>query len=174
MGHVLVPLLLGVWLVASAWGADRWVKLLDGALQDKAWQLVMQILTFAVLLPLPLADELIAKPGFDALCHERARLEIHLPEFLGMPTHRQRLLPEPVSGLGLPVEVQPWWVVLDGNGLVLASYATVHAHGGWLARWAHADPAQAPLSFAGGCEPADLDTQLQPRMPLAPPGTSIG
>jgi hypothetical protein len=174
MGDVLMPLLLGVWLVASAWGADRLVKLLDGALCDKAWQLVMQMLAFAVLLPLPLADELITKPRFDALCRERARLDIHLPEYLGLPTHRQGLMPEPVAALGLSVEVQPWWVVLDGNGLVLASYATVQARGGWLARWVHADPAQKPLSFTGHCEPADLENRLQPRVPPAPPGTSIG
>jgi hypothetical protein len=103
MGHVLMPLLLGAWLVASAWGADRLVKLLDGALRDKAWQLVMQMLVFAVLLPLPLADELVAKRRFDALCQERARIDIHLPESLGDPAHRQRLMPEPVPGLGLPV-----------------------------------------------------------------------
>lgn len=174
MGQVLLPLLLGLWLVASAWGSSRLVKLLDGTLRDKAWQLVMQILTFAVLLPLPLADELIAKPRFDALCREHARLDIHLPEYLGHPVRRQRLMPEPVPGLGLPVEVQTWWVVLDGNGLVLASYAMVQARGGWLARWTHANPEQAPLSFSGTCAPLNLEEQLQPQVPLAPPGTSIG
>lgn len=171
----LVPLLLGGWLLASAWGGQHLVTLLEGSQMDPAWRLVVQILTFAVLLPLPLADELIAKPRFEALCRERARLEIHLPEALGPRAQRLRLLPETVKGLGVPVVVQPWWVVVEGGGLVAASYETVQARGGWLARWTRPeDPERGPLTFQGLCEPPDLEGRLQPRQPQAPHGATIG
>lgn len=174
MGQVLVPLLLVGWLVASAWAGDRFACLLQGAVQDRAWRMAVEILCFALLLPLPLADELLAKPRFDALCRTRARLDIHIPDALGPQARRLRLLPEPVPGLGLPVEVQPWWVLAGSGGLVAASYETVQARGGWLARWTSGNPEQGPLTFKGMCEPKDLEGRLNPRQPQSPHGGSVG
>ncbi len=102
-----VAIILLCWLVASAWVADK----VGAGFEDRTWQLIVQILTFAVLLPVPLADELLARPGFQALCRERAQLTIHMPESLGAATRRRPLKPEPVEGIGLPVFVQPCWVV---------------------------------------------------------------
>lgn len=171
MGLLLVPLVLLAWLLASAWAGDRmgyWVE-------DRAWRMVVQILTFVVLLPLPVADELLAKRHFDALCRERATVQVHLPDALGAAHARTQLLPEPVESLGSPLWVQPWWVLSGPGGLVAASYETVEARGGWLARWAGPDAGQHPLTFKGYCEPRDLANRLHPhqRQP-PPPGLSIG
>lgn len=174
MLHMLLPLVVGGWLVTSAWASNCLVRLMGGVLQDRAWRLVVELLVFVVLLPLPLADELIARPGFQALCRERAHLTVHVPDAMGHQAHRLRLRPEPVSGLGLGVVVQPWWVLGEGTGLVLASFDTIEARGGWLARWASNDPTYRPLSFKGYCEPTDLEGRLHPRHPRDPHGATIG
>ena len=59
MLHLLLPLVVGAWLVASAWASDHLVSLLGNVLPDRAWRMVVELLVFAVLLPLPLADELV-------------------------------------------------------------------------------------------------------------------
>lgn len=174
MIHVLLPLVVGGWLLASAWMSDRLVSLVSGVLPDRAWRTVLELLVFVVLLPLPLADELLARPAFNALCRERAQLTVHVPAALGPQAQRLRLRPEPVSGLDRGVWVQPWWVLGEGGGLVLASYNTVEARGGWLARWASDNPGHRPLSFKGYCEPADLEGRLQPRLVRDPHGATIG
>ncbi len=174
MLHLLLPLVVGAWLLASAWISDHLVSLLGDALPDRAWRMVVELLVFVVLLPLPLADELIARPAFDALCRERAQLTVHAPASLGPQSQRLRLRPEPVDSLGLGVLVQPWWVLGEGGGLVQASYNTVEARGGWLARWASDDPGHRPLSFKGFCEPHDLEGRLQPRLPRDPHGATLG
>lgn len=174
MLHLLLPLVVGAWLVASAWASDHLVSLLGNVLPDRAWRMVVELLVFAVLLPLPLADELLARPAFAALCSERAQLTVHAPASLGPQSQRMRLRPEPVDNLGLGVLVQPWWVLGEGGGLVLASYNTVEARGGWLARWASDEPGHRPLSFKGYCEPHDLEGRLQPRLPRDPHGATLG
>jgi len=174
MLHMLLPLVVGAWLLTSAWASECLVRLMGGVIQDRAWRLVLELLAFAVLLPLPLADELIARPGFQALCRERAQLTVHVPEAIGPLAQRMRLRPEPVTGLGLGVVVQPWWVLAEGGSLVLASFDTIEARGGWLVRWASNDPGHRPLSFKGYCEPTDLEGRLHPRQPRNPHGATIG
>ncbi len=160
-----VAIILLCWLVASAWVAER----LSAGFEDRVWQLVAQILTFVVLLPVPLADELLARPHFEVLCRERAQLTIHMPESLGPATRRRPLKPEPVEGIGLPAYVQTWWVVTEPDRLVVASYDVVQARGGWLARWARGTDAD-PVTFQGRCLPPDLERRLTPRPQLDNPG----
>lgn len=160
-----VAIVLLCWLVASAWIAQR----AGACFEDKTWQLVAQILAFAVLLPVPLADELLARPYFQALCRERARVTVHIPEALGGTARLHSLKPEPVEGIGLPAFVQTWWVVTEPERLVVASYDLVQARGGWLARWARGADAE-PVTFHGRCQPPDLARRLAPAIAPSGPG----
>ncbi len=165
MDLAAVAVVLLVWLVASAWAGDR----MGAWIEDKTWRLVTQLLTFAVLLPIPLADELMARPQFDAVCRDRAQLTIHIPEALGSATRRRPLKPEPVDGVGLPASSQTWWVLSEQARLVVASYEVVQVRGGWLARWARGTDAE-PVTFRGRCQPPDLERRLDPSPAPGLPG----
>lgn len=165
MGWAGISLVLAVWGLGCVWVCHR----LGRGFSDPSWRLVAQLLAMALLLPLPLVDELIAGPQLLALCRDRAQLVVHLPQALTRPAgtlvHRA-LKPEPIEGVGVPVHVQPWWLVEPALGLVVASYDWVEARGGWLARWARGENA-APLSFRGRCDPAGLPERLGPHQPVA-------
>ena len=47
------------------------------------WVNAIRILVFVVLIPLPLVDELVARPKFEQLCREKALITVDLPNSRG-------------------------------------------------------------------------------------------
>jgi len=148
MHMLLLPLALLSWGLLSAWAAR----------QAGSHGPVSQALVFLVLLPLPLIDELLARPQFEALCRAQTALVRHPALTAGRGVYRLELPQETVPGLLLPVRMQRWLYLDDETDLPLVSFNTLQAGPGKLARLAgqHA----GPLTFDGGCGPVGQRTLL--------------
>ena len=61
----ILPILLAMWTVGSVWLTDR----LGNCFYDAGWsRLVFKGCLVFVLLPMPLMDEIISRPQFEAKC----------------------------------------------------------------------------------------------------------
>jgi hypothetical protein len=163
MVSFVLPLLLVGWAVISLWAAHR---LGEGVAQRSAaggltralrWEI--KALALVALLPLPLIDELLAKPQFDALCREQTAVQMQAGLAPGHRVHLTVLPPEPVSGLTLPVSQRKHVVLSDDTRQTVLSYSSFEAHAGKLARLMGVT--QAPLTFEGRCAPVNAHALLE-------------
>lgn len=172
MNVLLLPLVLVAWVALSAWAACRTGERLaerggpDPTPSPVAGRrLELKALMFLALLPLPLIDELLARPQFEALCREQAAVVRHPGLTPGRTVYRVDLPPEPVPGLVLPVRSQRQLYLDDETHQPLASIHTLEAAPGKLARLT--GHRHGPLTFDGSCGPA------RPQDPLAALGLQL-
>ncbi len=163
MVSLVLPLLLVGWAVICLWAAHRLgegVAQLDaagGVTRALRWEI--KALALVALLPLPLIDELLAKPQFDALCREQTAMQMQGGLTPGQRVHLTVLPPEPVSGLTLPVSQRKHVILNDDTRQTVLSYSSFEAHAGKLARLLGVT--QAPLTFDGRCAPANAHALLE-------------
>jgi len=159
MDRFVLALVLVPWTLLSFWAAHgirRWSA--DPSAPDEplgSRALACQALALMVLLPLPLIDELLAKPQFDALCRDEGAVQAQVHTQIqarlaaGQPAHLQTLAPEPVPGTLVPVVRHPQLYLDASTHQALASFSILEAQAGKLARLmgrvAH------PLTFSGRC-----------------------
>lgn len=162
----LPALALLSWAALSAWAAQGIAQRL--ADEGGGHRLLALALALLVLVPLPLIDELLARPQFEALCRERVaaagaswRMPLQAVQRLDLPA-------QGLPGFPLPVRVQRS-LYLDGTTRQLvASVDALEAGPGRLARLT--GQAHGPITFSGACPPAAL-RGVNPAAP-APAGPS--
>jgi hypothetical protein len=167
MASFVLPLLLVGWALISLWAAHRLGEAVahrsaaDGLARALRWEI--KALALVTLLPLPLIDELLAKPQFDALCLEQTTVQMQAGLAAGQRAHFTVLPPEPVSGLMLPVSQRKHLVLADDTRQTVLSYSSFEAHAGKLARLMGVT--QAPLTFEGRCAPVNAQALLDATRP---------
>lgn len=159
MAGTLLPLMLLGWTGISLWAAHRtgiaWAQ--RGGLRPlTAW--LLQALVLAVLLPLPLLDELVAQSQFEALCRDQTAVQRIAQAGPGRHVHRVALPPAPLAGLTVPVTRYTHLYIDDTSRETLARVDAFEAHPGKLAR-VTGRTAQ-PLTFTGWCNPSDPQSWL--------------
>ncbi|MEY4710779.1 MAG: hypothetical protein RIS88_229 [Pseudomonadota bacterium] len=169
MARTVLLLMLSGWTALSLWVAHRvgpWWEFrhLPGGVVA-GLQRLGQVLVLAVLLPLPLIDELLAQAQFEHLCREQIAVQVQ-----GGATAPQALrysvsAPEPVPGLPVPVSRRAHRYTDPATQQTLVTFSTFQAHAGKLARLA--GQPEEPLTFAGHCGPPD------PRALLARSGVPL-
>ena len=150
MASLLLPLLLVGWALVSLWAAyrlGRWCSQRSGPVL----RLALMVLALVVLLPLPVIDELLAKPQFDALCRDHLAVSMPVGAVQSRRVHHRVLPAEPLPGLPVPVSRHKHLYIDDATHQTVASYSSFEAHPGKLARLAGLS--QAPLTFEGRCAP---------------------
>ncbi len=147
MSPFLLPGALALWSVLSAWVAFQ-----AGALFDPALRTGCKALAFAVLLPLPLLDEILAQPQFTALCRDLAVVTVHEPAVPGRGVTLTGLPPEAVPGVMVPVTLRKWLYLDAATGRTVMSFNTLEARAGKLASSLGEPWLSQPLLFAGRCE----------------------
>ncbi len=162
MGGILLPGVVIGWTLISLWASHQLGRWLTRSGKPREWtrglRLEAQALALGVLLPLPLIDELLAKPQFDALCRDQAAIHFTVEPAAQRLVHASELPPESVEGLLVPVSRRKHVYIDEETHQALASFSTFQAHAGKLARLVARD--DAPLTFTGVCGPADLQAQL--------------
>ncbi len=155
MASLLLPLLLLGWALVCLWAAHRlghWCSQRSGPVGwGHALRLELKALALVVLLPMPVIDELLAKPQFDALCRERLAVSVQAGVSQGQRVHHRVLPAEPLPGLLVPVSQHKHLYIDDDTHQTVLSYSSFEAHAGKLARLAGLS--QAPLTFEGRCAP---------------------
>jgi hypothetical protein len=137
------------WVVLCAWTAHK-----VGALfTDSTLRVELKAVVFVALLPLPVIDELIAKPQFDQLCAQRAVLAVHAADLRGHRVYLTEIPPEPVTGLLVPVQSTKRVYADERTRQPLVTSSMLRAQGGKLAR--ALGIGDTPITFDGHCGPAN-------------------
>ena len=160
-GLLLIAVLL-IWLAACVWLTQK----IGNLLQNRSWRAVVKFALFAVLLPLPLIDEIIAKPQFEALCKEKAVIVVEPSKAQGRTVYLLDLPTEIAKGVMVPVHAQRWHYVDAKTKEAVVSFSTLQAEGGRLIHALGISETNAPLTFNGYCAPPNrqaLFTQLEIR-----------
>lgn len=157
MSGLLLLGVIGIWIVIVVF-VTKWLARL---LKPGAVRNVVVTMTFAVLLLLPVIDELIAAPQFRALCEEGTKLKFDPTVINGMTVYRQSSkFPFPefrILGLvGYYIETiytdQP-------KGMPVISSKSYSIKGGILIRTLGISETTAPLIFKGSCRPLEVPYQ---------------
>jgi hypothetical protein len=118
-------------------------------------KLVIGLLALALLLPLPLLDEILAQPQMVALCKEGAVLKIDADRIKG---RKVRLAFEPSNAMveGTYVPIRYTRVVFRdaGSGDGLGDFARYSAQGGYLIRGLRISESNSPVFMRpSSCSP---------------------
>jgi hypothetical protein len=152
MGGLILVTCLAIWGVAcitlAAWLVNR--------ARLKRFKTAVSILLALTIFILPVADELAARPGFEALCREGAVLKIN-PEKIKGRTVRLDISPTNrlLEGRSIPILHSHYSFRDVVTGEVLAQYDAYQARGGFMARATRLPAGPQPWTGTYSCVPAD-------------------
>lgn len=147
MSGLLFFAVVALWFIASIWFANKMGNLLP----NRSWRPFAKLIIFALLLPLPLIDEIVGGRQFAHLCEANV---VHV----NRDTARGRTIYPEAGGYQIPVPgtwVKVWKMSfrdLDAaTGEVVVSFDYLQAEGGHL--FPGFDSGHDPLTFKGTCWP---------------------
>ena len=139
---------VGLWI----WFAFKTSKVVGSWIAQGRWRWPVVALLFVVLLPLPVADELVARPQIERLCREGAVLKIDEQKIKG---RRVKSSGEPsnadVPGTAIRVTFTRAVYRDENTGEELASMGYYVITGGWLIRTLGISESNSPLFVREGC-----------------------
>ena len=151
MTFFLLLFLAALWIAA----AYRIARIATRILPASGWRALVGVLLFLVLLPLPLADEIVGKVQFERLCEEDATIHVDRAKAAGRTVYLADLPSSEASGTWVRIVVKPWHYLDAKTNEVVISYNVLWASGGRVIRTL-GDTGGAPLTFRGYCQPKNL------------------
>lgn len=156
-----------LWLVIAYW----LTKLITIKLPKNGWRILVRALLFFVLLPLPLADEIVGKRQFEQLCKERAAsIKMDREKVRGQTVYYDYVYPTKVIRGKVTNDdlIADRWIpiwqrsirYLNVSGEEVISYKELRADGGWIARGINFNSTNAPYTFEGFCRPRENIKEL--------------
>ncbi|MGB9151376.1 MAG: hypothetical protein WCB36_14150 [Burkholderiales bacterium] len=154
MTGILLIGVVGAWLMAAiVMGAKIGDKLNPPWLRTPAALLLM-----AILIPLPVVDEIIGGWQFRALCDKYA------VQYIDEKNARDRKVvyvprgnDQYAEGTAVRIRIDPWVYQDAETGKTLVSYHSIEAKGGWFIRSLGISETSSPLIFNGYCAPDNQD-----------------
>ncbi len=145
-------------LIAALWLAITTAVTLAIAtrLKRSPFKHALVFAVFGLLLPLPLLDELTAKPAFDALCEEHAVLVLDSPNIAPRAVWFGSSVRTSFSIGLLDAVVHRKQYVEVATELPVYHYSTVTATGGWFVRTLQISESNSPLTFKSTCSPPGI------------------
>jgi hypothetical protein len=127
--------------------------------RDSLRRVVLFALVVFIFL-LPVADELAARPAFEALCREGAVLRIDAQKIRGRVVRVEIGPEQPVLGIFTPIPIHHSHVAFRdaSTGDLLGEYDTYRADGGLLGRQLRPLGPSGPLTGTYSCVPKDEGT----------------
>jgi hypothetical protein len=154
MGGLLFFGVIFLWIGVAIFLARR-NQFIEGMAPGGKRQL-MTLLLMAILIPLPVADEIIGGFQFRALCDKYA------VQYIDEKNARDRKVlsvggyqSQYVENTILKIRIQPWIYQDVETKKTLVSYHSVEAEGGWLIRGI--SETKRPVIFKGYCAPDNQD-----------------
>ncbi len=157
MTGILLLFVAGIWLAVVIWLS----KFITKKLPETWWRTPVGIVVFAVLLPLPLVDEIVGGRQFEALCKDNSTIQVDRVTAVGRTVYLADLPDTPITGTWVPVRLQPWRFLDAATGETVVSYNILHATGGRFIRALGISEGSVPLTFKGGCEPGGVVDPLK-------------
>jgi len=147
-------LLMGVWAVWLI-VAFACATVVGAFFKTKWLRFAVSILVFMAMLPLPVADELLAKPAFDKLCEEGTKLKFDPEKIRGKTIYLLEGVPASFKVGSLSGTMVPWRYADTTTKEVLISYGTYGLKGGVLIRMLGISETSAPLAIRNSCAPVE-------------------
>jgi hypothetical protein len=161
MTGLLVLALFGLWV----WAVFKFSRWIGGQVQGGRWRWPIAALVFAVLFPLPVIDELIARPQIEALCREGAVFKIDEQKIKG---RRVKYSAEPlnvdISGTLIPATYTKGLFLDEVTGDELASRGSYTFKGGVFVRGVGFSESGSPLFVRSYCAPNEGEHEAASRI----------
>jgi hypothetical protein len=145
-----------IWFCAVIWLS----KFVTSNLRKQEWRIPVALVIFAVLIPLPLIDELVGGRQFEQLCEENSAIKVDRATAVGRTVYFDEQPPVEINGTWVKVVMQPHRFVDAATGEFVFSYNTLTAVGGRLIRILGISEGGMPLSFYGSCGPKESTKEL--------------
>lgn len=142
-----------LWLAFVIWFSKTVTK----KLPMDTWRVPVAIVVVAAALPLPLIDEIIAKPQFEKLCQDNAEVIVDVANTSGRTvwfggTQRTKIK------LGAITVTQAEVHMVDAKTQEpIYHYLRLEAAGGWFISRLGISEGGSPLLFYGFCQPKDIE-----------------
>jgi hypothetical protein len=149
-GLFLIAVGLG-WLGICIW--------LTGTIPDRLpnkWRPAATLLIFALLLPLPLLDEIVGSRQFAELCKRNDTVQVDRGRAKGKIVYLLDQSDTWVEGVALPIRSQKWTFVDSTTREPVVEWKQLYATGGVLIRTLQISEGNVPLTFKGSCAPGGL------------------
>ena len=162
-GEIMTGLFLIAVVVVWAWIAVFIARALTIRVKRALVRRLGATILALVLLPLPVADELIAAPQFRTLCEDGTKVKFDPLTIRGKTIFSNvNPTPDPRITVGtLHGYYVPWRYYDAATKELVISYRTYYIKGGLLIRLLGISEKQAPLTFEGSCAPVEHDKWLQ-------------
>lgn len=137
-----------LWAVIVIWLS----KTITSKLIKSRWRFFVAFVVFAVLLPLPLVDEIVGSRQFEQLCKENSTIQVDREKMKGRTVY----LAEPpyveIKGTWVRIVMRPWRYIDVITGETVVSFNMLMASGGRFIRALGISEGGVPLMFKGDCE----------------------
>ncbi len=149
----------GIYLLVAALGWTAFVAWLSlfstRKLPLSTWRVPVALAVFAVVLPLPLVDELVGKRQFEQLCQENSTIQVDRASAAGRTVYLAKTDDMEIKGTWVRVVLQPRRFVDATTGEAVVSHNELVADGGRFVRAIGISEGGVPLTFKGWCQPGD-------------------
>ena len=122
------------------------------------WRIPVGLLVFAVLLPLPLTDEIVGGRQFEQLCRENSTIQVDREKARGRTVYYAKTTDIEIEGTWVRVVMQPHRLVDATTGEIVISFNDLIADGGQFIQTLGLSEGGMPLTFKGWCVPGDQHT----------------
>jgi hypothetical protein len=150
MTGILLLIVVGLWL----WAALAMTRALMRRWKGRPWGVPLACLAFVALLIAPIADEIVGRFQFDALC---AKYAVEVVDESRAANHRViaelRDVNQYAAGTAIRIRIKQFRYLDEGSKELLASFHMLEAKGGLLIRLLGISETSSPLTFHGACEP---------------------
>lgn len=152
--------------VLMLWGwADWWLAgRLCSAIDRPHVRAVARCMVFALLLPLPVADEMYSLPAFTSLCRAHADVVVEAPALAGRSVWFVGVVSKPRQ-IGLLKGLERRWnYEIPEAGAPAFHHTDFEVEGGRFIQMLHISQTPSPLLFEGRCaskQVPDLRSRLQ-------------
>lgn len=152
MTALYLLLVAAVWIALAALLAYA----ITSRIEDKALRLFLALGFAALLLPLPLIDEIVGKRQFEQLCKDNATIKIDREAAAGKFVYLDPSSRSNVQAMEtwVPIVLRPVRFVEINSRETIVSYTEVLAAGGRLQKLLGLSEGGVPLLFNGTCVPA--------------------
>lgn len=143
-----------LWLAFVIWFSKAVTK----KLPTGTWRVPVAIVVFAVVSPLPLIDEIIAKPQFEKLCHDNSEVIVDTTNTSGRTVWFGESQRKKIQLGAIQVtEVKRNYVDAKTQEPIY-HYLRLEAAGGWFISHLGISEGGSPLLFNAVCQPKNLET----------------
>lgn len=145
-------------LVVVAWLAlVVWLSKVISRRAPVKWRATVAILIFAVLLPLPIVDEIVGGRQFKKLCNEHGSITVDRAKAIGRVVYLADVPDVELTDAWVRVVLKPWIFLDASTQQPILKFESLMADGGRFVSFLRLSQGTVPLIFHGNCQPKETE-----------------